>query len=82
MCGNSAYDWDTMPMSRLCGGTVVIGRPSKLISPADGPRNPAIRLSVVVLPEPLGPSRVTKLPAGVFSVTSATAVTGPNVLLR
>ncbi len=40
-----------------------------------------MRLSVVVLPEPLGPSSVTKLPAGMSSETSSTAVTAPKRLV-
>src|SRR5579875_1186325 len=67
-----------MPILRLWGGTAETARPSKRISPESGARKPAIRLSVVVFPEPLGPSRVTKLPEGMSSDTSSTALTGPK----
>ena len=39
--------------------------------------SPAIRRSVVVLPQPDGPSKVTRLPAATMKLTSRTAVTGP-----
>ena len=31
ICGKRAYFWNTMPMLRLCGGTLLIGTPSKNI---------------------------------------------------
>ncbi len=81
-CGNSAYDWNTMPMSRWCGGTSATERSSNRMSPASGVRNPAIRLSVVVLPDPLGPSSETNEPAGTSSEMPSTAFTAPNALVR
>src|SRR5262245_44023338 len=47
--------------------------PPTLISPARGLSNPAIERRVVVLPQPLGPSRVKSLPAGTSKLTSSAA---------
>src|SRR5579872_5426720 len=81
MCGNSEYDWNTMPMLRLCGGTSATERSSIKMSPASGARKPAMRLSVVVLPEPLGPSSDTKAPAGTSKLTPSIAASPPYALL-
>jgi hypothetical protein len=40
-----------------CAGSPPISLPAKRIEPAVGDRLPAIRLNVVLLPEPLGPMR-------------------------
>jgi hypothetical protein len=39
------------------------------------------RLTRVVLPAPLGPSRPTSCPAGIVKERSSTAVTPPNLLV-
>ena len=39
--------------------------------------SPAIKRSVVVLPQPDGPSSVTRLPASTVKLTSRTAATSP-----
>src|SRR3954471_12234857 len=70
-----------MPILRLCGGTSAIERSSIRMSPASGVRNPAIRLSVVVLPDPLGPSSETKAPAGTSSEMRSTAWDAPNAFV-
>src|SRR6478735_5848384 len=70
-----------MPILRLCGGTSAIERSSSRMSPASGVRNPAIRLSVVVFPDPLGPSSETKAPAGTSSEMRSTACDAPNALV-
>ena len=57
-CGNSAYFWNTVLICRLCGGTSLILTPSKVTSPDVGVVKPPIILSVVVLPQPLGPRSV------------------------
>ncbi|MCY1561304.1 hypothetical protein D9M68_985400 [compost metagenome] len=51
-----------MPKFRLCGGVPVIGLPSSRISPEVGDSKPASIISVVVLPEPEGPSRLRNSP--------------------
>ena len=62
MCGKSAYDWKTMPIPRLCTGVEVTSLPFTRMLPAEGSRSPAIMRSVVVLPQPEGPSRATRSP--------------------
>ena len=75
-CGNRAYDWKTMPISRLSGVRArdVLCRP-----PGSGRRlafsKPAIIRSVVVFPQPDGPSSVTNAPPANDSETSSTATT-------
>jgi len=53
-------------MLRRSGGVVRAGEDTSLsptrISPADGSTKPAIKRSVVVLPQPEGPSRHTSRP--------------------
>src|SRR4051794_4598754 len=48
--------------------------------PASGRSNPAIRRSVVVFPEPDGPSMVKNSPWAISRSTSSTAATSPNCL--
>src|SRR5713226_9560311 len=49
------------------------------MAPRVGRSSPAISFSVVVLPQPLGPSRVTNSPAGInMSAMSTTSVSLPN----
>src|SRR5882762_643941 len=49
--------------------------PCRLISPDFGTSRPAIERSVVVLPQPLGPSSVKSLPSGTANETSWVART-------
>src|SRR5262249_9175978 len=49
-------------------------------SPSVGTAKPAMHASVVVLPEPDGPSSVRNSPARTVSVTPSTARTPPNAL--
>ncbi|MND09295.1 hypothetical protein D3C83_324990 [compost metagenome] len=62
-------------MLRLCGGIATTDVPSIAMSPLVGVSNPAIIIRVVVLPEPLGPSRVRNSPDLMSSETSFTAST-------
>ena len=70
MCGQTAYDWKTMPeVAPVRGtntrrGTEATTRPRSVISPPSGRSSPATRRSVVVLPQPLGPRSVTPRPGG------------------
>src|SRR4051812_5001012 len=48
--------------------------------PSSGRSNPAIILSVVVLPEPEGPSSVKNSPGSISRSTRSTAMTSPYVL--
>jgi len=58
-----------------------MGLPSTNTSPLVGWAKPATIMSVVVLPEPLGPRRVKKEPRSMVTETSRTATTGPKVLV-
>jgi len=51
-----------MPMPRRCGGRPSTSRPSTTSLPSSGRMKPAISRSVVVLPQPEGPSSVSSSP--------------------
>src|SRR6185437_9471262 len=73
-------------MLRLSGGSVRAGEdttlPPTAISPSVGSTKPAIRRSVVVLPQPDGPSRQTRRPCSILSDTASTTASGPYRLVR
>src|SRR5438552_2673423 len=81
MCGKSAYCWKTMLTGRRLAETDVTSRACKTILPSSGTSKPAIILSVVVFPQPLGPSSEKNSPSPIDSVTSFTAATVPKPLL-
>src|SRR5690625_3962429 len=56
--------------------------PSTKMSPLVGSSNPAMQRIVVVLPQPEGPSRAKNSPRLMVMLTSSTAVTSPNCLVR
>src|SRR5215510_8359694 len=56
--------------------------PSSRISPSVGCSKPAIMRSVVVLPQPDGPSIEKNSPAGISRSMPSTAVNSPNFLTR
>src|SRR5437868_6527932 len=60
-------------MSRFSGGRRCIGLPAMITSPEVRASSPAIIRSVVVLPQPDGPSRQTTSPAATLRSTSRTA---------
>ena len=62
-------------MLRFCDGTAVKSRPSTVISPDVACSSPAITRSVVVLPQPDGPSIVKNSPPRTSKETPSTAVT-------
>src|SRR5437879_5097382 len=70
-----------MPRLRLCGGTKTPPVTSSMvwlptaIRPASGRSRPAMQRSVVVLPQPEGPSSVTISPAPTSKSTPAMAAT-------
>ena len=70
-----------MPRLRLCVGIGVMSWPSSRIAPAVGSSRPAIIRSSVVLPQPDGPSRQTKVPCGTSRLIASTAVKSPNRLV-
>src|SRR6266850_6964482 len=75
-----------MAMRRRSGGITVPGdestRSPTRISPASGAMKPATSRSVVVLPQPEGPSRATSSPGCTVSSRPATAATSPKRLVR
>src|SRR3990172_5720652 len=77
-----------MPKLRRFGAMKVFAsdeyttRPSTVISPETVLSSPAMERSVVVLPQPLGPSSVNNFPSGTSNVTSWAARTGSPCSLR
>ena len=67
-----------MPMLRSYGGNRSTGRPPSRISPRVGRSKPASMFSVVVLPEPDGPSSVRNSPCATSSVSPRTASVRPS----
>src|SRR5690606_15589127 len=76
--GNSAYDWNTMPMLRWCAGTAVRSVSPRDTRPLVGVSSPAMIRNSVVLPQPDGPRKQMSLPGGRSSETSSSATVGPN----
>src|SRR6266508_1524568 len=82
MCGQSAYDWKTIPMSRLLGGTLMrraaskTVRSSNAIWPSSADSRPAMQRRVVVLPHPLGPSRTRNSPSSISRSRLSMAIVG------
>src|SRR5437588_1460110 len=68
-----------MPSSRCRGATAMpragsdTTRPAMLMAPPVGCSSPAMQRSVVVLPQPEGPSSTTISPAGTWKLTPSTA---------
>ena len=75
MCGNSAYDWNTMLTSRSLAARSVTSAPPITTRPLVTASRPATIRSVVVLPQPEGPSSVTSSAGATVNDTSSTAVT-------
>ena len=69
-----------MLTSRLYGGCWVTSEPPRKTRPSVGSSKPPIIRSVVVLPQPDGPSMAKKLPRGIDSVRSSTAVMSREAL--
>ena len=70
-----------MDTSRSVADSRVTSSPPMKMEPELAISRPAIRRSVVVLPHPEGPSRVTRVPASMVKLMSATATTGPKALV-
>ena len=77
--GNSAKFWNTTPRSGPGPATMPL---AVRMLPLFTPRKPPMQYSNVLLPQPLGPSRAWKLPAGTVSDTSSSARTAAPILLR
>src|SRR5216683_2600646 len=80
MCGKSAYCWNTMLTGRRFGVTEAPSWPCKRMRPLSGTSKPAIIRSVVVLPQPLGPSKEKNSPSRIERVTPRTAAAFPKRL--
>ncbi len=80
MCGNSAYCWNTVLTLRLYGGTRLTSTPLSSTLPDVGCSNPAIIFSVVVLPQPDGPSIAKNSPCSMPKLACSTATKSPNYL--
>ena len=63
--------------SRAYGGRCETSLPRSSTVPSSGRSNPAITRSVVVFPEPEGPSMVKNSPRWISRSTPSTAVTSP-----
>jgi hypothetical protein len=66
-----------MDTSRSAAESAVTSRPPIRMRPSLAISSPAMRRSVVVLPQPEGPSRVTSVPVSIVNETASTAVTVP-----
>ncbi len=77
MCGQSAYDWNTIAVPRRWGGSAVTSAPWKRMAPPSTATNPAIDRSSVVLPQPEGPRIAVRRPGGKSSETERSASTDP-----
>ena len=82
MFGKSEYAWNTMPMSRLLGGTFVRSLPSTTIAPPSGRSKPATRRSAVVLPQPDGPSSERNSPFAECDLDAVERPDGAEVALQ
>src|SRR5206468_13105437 len=80
-CGNRPYDWNTVLMSRLNAGTSVMSRPASFTTPSDGSSNPPMMRSVVVLPQPDGPSMLKNSPRRLSRWRCSTATTAPTTFV-
>ena len=66
-----------MTTSRSAADSVVTSAPPIRMRPPLACSSPAISRSVVVLPQPDGPSSVTSLPRAMAKLDLSTATTGP-----
>src|SRR6478609_3710841 len=73
MCGYSAYDWNTMAMSRPCGSTSLTRRPPMRSSPVEMSSRPATIRRAVDLPHPDGPTMTRNSPSATSIERSCTA---------
>src|SRR5712664_3153088 len=71
-----------MPTLRLRGGTSFMTRSSKRTWPASGRSKPAIIRSVVVLPQPEPPTRLTSSPGRTSRESPSTARAAPKRFVR
>ncbi len=77
MCGYSAYDWNTIAISRNFAGMGFTTRPSIDTVPDVIGSSPATIRSTVDLPQPEGPSRTMNSRSATVKLTSLTAGAAP-----
>ena len=70
MCGNSAYDWNTIATPRCAGATSFMRWPPIFSSPPVMSSSPAIMRSSVDLPQPEGPTKTQNSPCAMCRFTS------------
>ena len=78
MWGNSAYCWNTVLTLRWYGGVFDTSSPSRRMRPVEGDSKPASMRSVVVLPQPEGPSIEKNSPRAMAKCASCTATKAPK----
>ncbi len=78
MLGKRLYCWKTMPMLRLDAGTLVTSRPSSTIWPSLTLSRPERQRSSVDLPQPEGPSSVTRSPCWMPKLMWSRTVLSPK----
>ena len=71
-----------MLTSRRYGGSVLTSAPPSSMRPELGSSNPPIMRSVVVFPQPDGPSMAKKLPRSISNEMPSTATTSSNRFVR
>src|SRR2546428_12106912 len=71
-----------MTTERRRGATALTSRSSRRPSPASGRSKPAVRRSVVVLPQPEPPTRETSSPWPISRESPSTAVDAPKRFVR
>ncbi len=81
MCGNNAKSWNTSPIFLLWVGTSFTTFPDSLTIPLSGRSSPAMHLSVVVFPHPLGPRSEKNSFFPTVNETLSFATTSPKRLV-
>ena len=76
-CGKSSGFWNTIATRRFSAGTRVTSRSSKCTDPLVGSSRPASIFSVVVLPQPLGPSSAVMVPGSTTRSIASTVGAAP-----
>ncbi len=75
-------DWNTIAMLRCDGGRFVTSRPAIETRPPSACSRPAMRRSVVDLPQPDGPSSTLSVPSSKANERPSTARTSPSAVVQ
>src|SRR6185295_19893811 len=84
-CPNKRMFWNVRAIpsdTRAWGGSSEMSAPRKNTRPSVSGNSPQIRLTIVLLPEPLGPIRPRISPCATVRSTLSTARTPPKCLVR